>query len=49
MTEEDVRKEMQAGFAKIQPKVVDMTNIIMDAYQEGFKTCFKLLTGREYE
>jgi len=48
MTEEDVRKEMKEGFAKIQPKVVEMTNIIMDAYQEGFKTCFKLLTGQEF-
>ena len=47
MNEEDVKKQMQEGFAKIQPKVVEMTNIIMDAYQEGFKTCFKLLAGQE--
>ena len=48
MSEEDVRKQMQEGFTKIQPKVVEMTNIIIDAYQEGFKTCFKLLTGQEF-
>ena len=48
MNEEDVRKQMQEGFAKIRPNVVEMTNIIMDAYQEGFKTCFKLLTGKEF-
>lgn len=47
MTEEDVRKQMQEGFAKIRPKVAEMTNIIMDAYQEGFNNCFE--TGQKFK
>ena len=49
MTEEEVKDKMQEGFAKIQPKVAEMTNIIMDAYQEGFNTCFELLTGQKFK
>lgn len=30
--EEEVRAKIQEGFAKIQPKVVEITNIIMDVY-----------------
>ena len=44
MTQEEVKAKMQKGFAKIQPKIAEMTSIIMDAYQEGFNTCFELLT-----
>lgn len=47
MTEEEVKAKMQEGFAKIRPKVVEMKNIIVDAYQEGFNTCFELLTGQK--
>ena len=49
MTQEEVKAKMQEGFAKIRPKVAEMTNIIMDAYQEGFNTCFELLTGQKWE
>lgn len=49
MTQEEVKTKMQEGLAKIQPKVVEMTNIIMDAYQEGFNTCFELLTGQKFK
>lgn len=49
MTEEEVRAKMREGFAKIQPKVVEMTSIIMDAYQEGFSACFELLTGQKFK
>lgn len=49
MTEEEIRTKMQEGFAKIQPKVTEMTSIIMDAYQEGFNTCFELLTGQKFK
>lgn len=47
MTEEEVKAKMQEGFTKIRPKIVEMTSIIMDAYQEGFNTCFELLTGQK--
>jgi hypothetical protein len=49
MTEEEVKAKMQEGFAKIQPKVVEMTSIIMDAYEEGFNNCFELLTGQKFK
>ncbi len=49
MTQEEVKAKMQEGFSKIQPKVVEMTHIIMDAYQEGFSTCFELLTGQKFK
>lgn len=49
MTQEEVKNKMQEGIAKIQPKVVEMTHIIMDAYEEGFKTCFELLTGQKFK
>lgn len=48
MTQEEVKAKMQEGFNKIAPKVADMTHIIMDAYQEGFKTCWELLTGQKF-
>lgn len=41
---------LQSGVEKIKPKVVvNVTELIMDAYQEGFKTCWKLLTGKDYK
>lgn len=49
MTQEEVKAKMQEGFSKIQPKVAEMTSIIMDAYQEGFRTCWGLLTGQKFE
>ena len=48
MTEEEFKVKMQEGLDKIQPKVVEMTSIIMDAYEEGFRTCFELLTGQKF-
>lgn len=45
--QEEIKAKMQEGFAKIQPKVAEMTSIIMDAYEEGFNTCFELLTGQK--
>lgn len=49
MAEEEIKAKMQEGFAKIQPKVAEMTNIIMDAYQERFNTYFELLTGQKFK
>ena len=49
MKEEELKVKMQEGLAKIKPKVTEMTNIIMDAYQEGFNTCFELLTGQKFK
>lgn len=47
MTKEKVKNKMQEGLAEIQPKIGEMTHIIMDAYEAGFNTCFELLTGQK--
>ena len=49
MTEEEVREVMRKGFAEITPKVATMTNILMDVYQKGFETCWKLLTHKDFK
>lgn len=49
MTIEEVRKQLHEGMAKVQPSVVATTQMLMDAYEEGFKTCWKLLTGQDME
>lgn len=49
MTEEEVKVKIQEGLAKIQPKVAEMTSIVMDAYQEGFSNCWELLTGEKFK
>lgn len=49
MTQEEIKAKMQEGFAKMQPKIVEMTSIIMDAYQEGFNCCWELLTGQKFK
>ena len=36
MTKEEIEAKIQEDFAKIRPKIAEITNIIMDAYQEGF-------------
>lgn len=38
---------MHEGFEKVQPIVVQITNLVLEAYQEGFKNCWELLTGQK--
>lgn len=47
-TEEKAREIMQEGLKKVNPIVENVTKLIMDAYHEGFKTCWKLLTGEDW-
>ena len=47
-TEEKAKETMKEGLKKVNPIVENVTNLIMDAYQEGFKTCWKLLTGEDW-
>lgn len=49
MTEEEFRKKMQEGLDKMRPIVVQVTGLVMDTYQEGFKNCWELLTGKKFE
>lgn len=48
MDEQYLKEQMQNGFDAIKPKISDMTNIMMDCYQQGFKTCWRLLTGKDF-
>ena len=47
MTEEEFKKVMNDGFEEVKPIVHNMTKELMQAYQIGFNTCLKLLTGKE--
>ena len=49
ITQEEFKKKMQEGYNKVKPIVADVTGLIMDAYQEGFKNCWELLTGQKFE
>ena len=48
MAEEELRKMMQSGFEKIRPLIQGMTNTMMDCYQQGFKDCWRILTGKDF-
>lgn len=45
MNEEELRKLMQSGFEKLKPHI---EGIMMECYQQGFKDCWKALTGKEF-
>lgn len=48
MNEEVLKQLLENGFAKIRPKIGEMTNLMMDCYQQGFKDCWKVLTGKDF-
>ena len=49
MTKEELRAKMEEGHKKMTPIVANVTGLLMDAYQEGFKNCWELLTGQKFE
>ena len=49
MTEQELKDKMHEGCLKVQPIVKQITELVMDAYQEGFKNCWELLTGQKIE
>lgn len=40
---------MSAGAEQIKPKFKEMANVMMDCYFLGFKTCWKMLTGKDFD
>lgn len=52
MNEEELRKElrkvMQSGLDKLRPHIKDVSIAMMECYQQGFKDCWKVLTGKEF-
>jgi hypothetical protein len=49
MTQEELREIITKGFTEMEPKIEDMSTILMDFYIKGFKTCWKVLTGNNLE
>ena len=49
MSEEELKNKMHQGYEKVNPIVVQITNLVLDAYQEGFKNCWEILTGQKME
>jgi hypothetical protein len=49
MNEQQIREVLSKGFENLKPSIEAMTNIMMDCYQQGFKNCFKLLTGKDLD
>ena len=48
MNGEELRKLMQSRLDKLRPHIEDMTIAMVDCYQQGFKDCWKVLTGKEF-
>ena len=48
MNEEELRKLMQSGLGKIRPYIVEMTAAMTECYMQGFKDCWKVLTGEDF-
>ncbi len=48
MNEEELRKLMHSGVEKLRPHILGMTNAMIDCYQQGFKDCWRILTGEEF-
>ena len=48
INEEEIRKLMQSGFNKLKPHIEEMVTTMMDYYQQGFKDCWKILTGKDF-
>lgn len=48
MNEEELRKLMQFGFEELKPNIEKMTVAMVECYQQGFKDCWKVLTGKDF-
>jgi hypothetical protein len=49
MNKEELRKLIQSGFEKLRPHMEGITISMMECYQQGFKDCWKALTGEDFE
>ena len=47
MTQEEVKIKMREGMRRLDPIAASMNSLILDAYEEGFRSCWELLTGQE--
>ena len=42
MTVEEIKQMMEDGFGDVTPLVKDMTHLLMDVYERGFKAGLKI-------
>lgn len=49
MNEQELKEKMHEGYERVHPIVAQITSLVMDAYQEGFKNCWEILTGQKME
>ena len=45
---EALKQLLGTGFDKLKPKIENMTHLMMDCYEQGFKDCWKVLTGKDF-
>jgi len=48
MNKEELRKVIQSGFDKLRPHIESVNIAIGECYLQGFKDCWKVLTGKEF-
>ena len=48
LNEKQLHQTFRENFEKIKPSIDSMTNILMNVYEQGFKDCWKLLTGTNF-
>lgn len=48
MNEEELRKKIQFGFEELRPHIEKMAAAMVECYQQGFKDCWKVLTGKDF-
>lgn len=49
MNEQQLRELFQTRFDKLKPHIETMSNVMMECYTQGFKDCWKVLTGKEFD
>ncbi len=50
MNEEELKKLIHSGFEKLKSHIdIETTfDVILECYQQGFKDCWKVLTGKDF-
>ena len=48
MNEQQIRELFQTRFDNLKPHIETMSETMMKCYEQGFKDCWKLLTGKDF-
>lgn len=49
MNEQQIRELFSKGFDNLKPHIKTMSNVMMECYMQGFKDCWKLFTGKDFD